>query len=158
MVTRIYEAKNLAKHVWCEFKCKFDSITYNSNQKCNNKACQCKCKSYRKCLKDYSWNPSTCICEISRYLKSIVDESVIVCDEIINVTDSASKIVTNTIPTSVTSIASINSDDKKVRYKMDYYILYTVSLVIILLFIIAIICYHYAKHRSKQKRFWEQTI
>ena len=74
-------------------------------------------------------------------------------DEIINVTDSASKIVTSTIPTSVTSIASINSDDKKVRYKMDYYILYTVSLVIILLFIIAIICYHYAKHRSKQKRF-----
>ena len=80
------------------------------------------------------------------------------CDEIINVTDSALKIATNTTPTSVTSTASINSDDKEVRYKMDYYILYTVSLVIILLFIIAIICYHYAKHRSKQKHFREQTI
>ena len=35
---------------------------------------------------------------------------------------------------------------------MDCYILLTVLLVIILLFIIAIICYHYAKHRSKLKK------
>ena len=28
--------------------------------------------------KDCSWNPSTCICEISKYLKSIADTSVIV--------------------------------------------------------------------------------
>ena len=46
-------------------------------------------KKYLTCQKDYSWNPSICICEISRYLKSIVDESVTVCIEIINVTDSA---------------------------------------------------------------------
>ena len=26
---------------------------------------QCECKNYRKCKKDYSWNPSTCICENS---------------------------------------------------------------------------------------------
>ena len=39
---------------------------------------------------------------------------------------------------------------KKVRYKMDCYnILHTVKLVIIFLFIIAIICCHYAKHRSQ---------
>ena len=31
------------------------------------------------CEKYYIWNPSTCICENSRYLKSIVDDSVILC-------------------------------------------------------------------------------
>ena len=53
-----------------------------------------------KCIvlvkKDYSWNPSTCICESSKYLKSIVDDSVTVCDEIINVTESVSRNVTIT--------------------------------------------------------------
>ena len=39
--------------------------------------------------KNYGWNSSTCICENSRYLKSIVDDSVVVCNEIINVGDSA---------------------------------------------------------------------
>ena len=53
----------------------------------------------------------------SRYLKSIVDDSAIVCDEIISVTDSASTSVTNTISTNVTSTKSINSDDEKVDVK-----------------------------------------
>ena len=42
--------------------------------------CQCECKNYPKCQKDYSWNPSTCICENSKYLKSIADNTEIVCD------------------------------------------------------------------------------
>ena len=46
--------------------------------------------------------------------------------------------VTNTISTNVTSTMSISSDDKKVRYKMDCYILHTFLLVTILLFMIAI--------------------
>ena len=70
------------------------------------------------------------------------------CNEIINVTNSTA-IVTNTLP--------INSDDKKVRHKMNYYILHTDFLVIILLFLIAFICYHYA-NRSKEKRFVVLTI
>ena len=32
-ITRIYEAKTLIKHVSCDCKCQFDSITCNSNQK-----------------------------------------------------------------------------------------------------------------------------
>ena len=67
------------------------------------------------CKRDYSWNPSTCICENSRYLKSFVDGLVIVCKEIINVTDSVSTNVTNTISTNVASAVSINSDDKIVN-------------------------------------------
>ena len=41
---------------------------------------------------------------------------------------------------------------------MDCYILNTVWLVIILLFIIAAFCYHYAKHKAKQRNelFHEQ--
>ena len=61
------------------------------------------------------------------------------CDKIINATDSVSANVTNgiltnitnTISKNVTSIVSINSDDKKVRCKMNFYILRTVLLVII---------------------------
>ena len=43
-------------------------------------------------------------------------------------------------------------NDKKVRYKMDSYIFHTVLLVIIPLFIITIVCYHYAKHKAKLKK------
>ena len=78
----------------------------------NNETCQCECKYYRTCTNDYSRNPSTCICENGKYLKSIADVSVIVCDEIINATDSVSTHVanniranmTNTISTKVTSV------------------------------------------------------
>ena len=48
---------------------------------------------------------------------------------------------------------------KKVRYKIDCYILHTVLLsIILLLIIIIIICYYYAKHRSKQKDLDALTI
>ena len=103
--------------------------------------CHCTCKKYQSCKKDYSWNPSICICDNSRYLKCIVDESVIVCDEIVNVKDSASTNVTNTLSTNETNVTStvpINSDDNIVRYKMNCYILHTFLLMIILLYIIAI--------------------
>ena len=40
---------------------------------------------------------------------------------------------------------SKNFHNKKERYKRDFYIQHTV----LLLFIIAIICYHYGKHRTK---------
>ena len=49
--------------------------------------------------------------------------------------------MTNTLLTNFTSTVSINSDDEKVRYKINC-IFHTFSLVIILIFIIAIICYH----------------
>ena len=59
---------------------------------------------------------------------------MIACDKIINDTGSVSTNVTNTIPTNmtntiltnVTNTVSINSNDKKVEYKMDCYILHTV--------------------------------
>ena len=41
--------------------------------------------------------------------------------------------------------------------KIDCHIMHTVLLGIILLFIIAISCYHYAKRRSKLKKTYYQT-
>ena len=95
--------------------------------------------------KDYSWNPIICICEDSKYLKSVADSSVTECDEIVIVMDVESTKKTNTIATNVMSAASIYCHSKKVR---DCYILHTVLLVIILLLIITIICYHYAKQKG----------
>ena len=87
MVTNKNEAKTTVKQISCDCKCKFNSTTRNANKKRNNKTCQCECKNYHKCKKDYSWNPSTCICENIKHLKSIADTSVIQCDEIITVTE-----------------------------------------------------------------------
>ena len=126
------------KHVLCNFECKLSSTTCNSNQNCNNETCQCACKNYRTCKKDYIWNPSTCICEDGKYLKSIVDDSI-VCDEVINATDIVSTNMKNTISTNATSTVSINRHNEKVRYEMDY-ILLSLSLVIIILFMVTFIC------------------
>ena len=80
---------------------------------------------------------------------------MIECDEIITVMDIASTKMTNTIATNVTSTASVNCHSKKVK---DCYILHTVLLAVMLLLIITIIGYHYAKHKSKQKRTDALTI
>ena len=60
MITNKNEAKAMTEHISCDCKCKFNSTTCNSNQKWNNKTCQCECKNYRKCKKYYSWNPNAC--------------------------------------------------------------------------------------------------
>ena len=133
MRTNKNEAKTMVKHISCDCKCRFNSPTCNSNQKWNMINANVSVKII-VCAK----NTNTCICENSKHLKHIVGDLEMLCDEVTYVTDIVS---TN---------ASINFDDKKVRYKMDCYILHTVLLVITLLLIIAII-YHYAKHRSKLK-------
>ena len=52
-------------------------------------------------LENVSWNSSTWICKYSKHLKSIVDDSVLVRDEIISVMNSVSMNITNTMPTIV---------------------------------------------------------
>ena len=103
MITNKNEAKAITKHISCDCKCKFNSTTCNSNQKWNNKTCQCECKNYRTCKKDYSWYPGTCICDICKYLKSTADTSLTEFDEIIIVMDNVSTKKTNAIVTNVTS-------------------------------------------------------
>ena len=97
---------NINKAYFIDRKRKFNSTTCNSNQKLDNDKCQCECKKYRTCKKDYSWNPRHF--ENVKYLKSIGDTSVIVCDKIINATDNVSINVTNTILTNMTNTISTN--------------------------------------------------
>ena len=51
-ITTVNEAKTLLKHLPCDCKCKFNSVTCNSNQKWNNDIFQCECKNYGICKKD----------------------------------------------------------------------------------------------------------
>ena len=121
MITKINEAKTLEKGIY---------LIVNGNlivKHINHIANEIMCEKYLTCKNDYS----TCICENSRYLKSIDNDSVIVCDEIINVRDNASTNVTNAIPTNVKRFFSINSDDKKETCEKS--LIHTISLVIIYL-------------------------
>lgn len=69
----------------------------------NNDKCQCECKNPIKdymCEKDYAYNPSICAYEyvkdheIGEYLKnclcmkSLVDDQVVTCDEIVNMPEA----------------------------------------------------------------------
>ena len=98
----------MTKHISCDCKCKFNSITCNSKQKRNNTSCQCECKNNHRCEKDYSLNPNTCICENSTCLKSGIDTSVTNCDKIVIAMNNLSIKKTNSITTNVTTIALIN--------------------------------------------------
>ena len=40
------------------------------------------------CEKDYTWNPATFSCKNGKYLASIIDSSVITCDEIIDAVET----------------------------------------------------------------------
>ena len=48
-----------------------------------NDKCRCKCKTWNVCEKDCVWNPATYNCENGKYLASIMDDSAIMYDEII---------------------------------------------------------------------------
>ena len=61
MIARINEAKILVNHISCDCKCKFDSTTFNLNQKWNKMSKNVK--NIRCEKKDYSWNSNACICE-----------------------------------------------------------------------------------------------
>ena len=71
-----------------------------------------------KIIVHYGWNPSMCICENDKYLKSIADTSVITCDEVISVID----IVSTKMAKYYSKNVSIHPDRKKVRYKFDCYL------------------------------------
>ena len=49
----------------------------------NNK-CRWECKKHNICEADYIRNPARCSCENGKYLASIIDDSMITCDEIID--------------------------------------------------------------------------
>ena len=67
----------------CECKSKFGGRKCNSN----HGNCQCECKKYI-CEKDFICSPAACSCKNGKYLASVIDDSVMTCDEIIEVVQS----------------------------------------------------------------------
>ena len=59
----------------------------------NNKKFQCECTKRHLCEKNYIWNHSTCGCENGKYLASIMDDSAIMCDEVIETYDQETKAI-----------------------------------------------------------------
>ena len=83
MITGINESKTLTKDTSCECECKFDGKKFNSDQWWDSDKSRCECKKYHICEKDYVWNHATCNCENGKYSASIMDDSTIICDEVI---------------------------------------------------------------------------
>ena len=83
---------------------------------------RCECKKQHICEKDYIWNLVVCSCENGKYLASIIDDSVITRDEIIEETKA--------VP--------INFNEKK----QNFYILCAFLLITIAL-LIAVSTYYY---------------
>ena len=82
----------MTKHISFKCKCKFDDRKCNSNQKWNNDKYRCECenlKEHHVCKKYHIWNPA------ANYSASIIDDSVVKCDKII---DTTRTVPTKTVP------------------------------------------------------------
>ena len=89
MITGINESRTLARHISCKCGCKFDGRKWKLNQKWNNNKCWCECKSLKEhclCKKGYFWIPATSSWRNVKYAGSIIGNSVVLCDEIIEKT------------------------------------------------------------------------
>ena len=136
----------------CEFEYKFDDRKRNPNQKWNNNKCRCECKKHHPREKDYSINPATYNCKISKYLASIIDSSVIICDEIIDVEaksyDEGTKIVT-------TSFKKKNAIGKTKNF---YILLAFLWISTALLIPVSIYCHLIKYHVKPKNKKTKETI
>ena len=57
-------------------------------------------KEHQVSIKDYICKPAACSCKNGKYVEGIIDDSVIVCDEIIEETKT---VPTKTVPTKIIS-------------------------------------------------------
>ena len=114
MITGINELKTLTKRISSKCKCNFDGRKCNSNQWWNNDKCRCECKKHHICEKYYIWNPATCSSENGKKLAGIMDDSMIMCNEIIEPYDEETK----TIPT------NFNKKMQPVKEKISIFYLF----------------------------------
>ena len=100
------------------------------------------------CEKDYVWKPATCNCENGKYLASIIDDSAIICDEVIESYHEEIK----TIPS--------NFDEKNITCTaQNFYILFFFLLTTITLLIaVSIYCYLIKYHDTKTKQIYIGNI
>ena len=86
------------------------------------------------CEKDYVWNPATCSCKNGKYLASVMDDSVIMCGEVIESYNEET-----------------NFNEKKAACKMqNLYVLLAFLLIILALLIAGSICCYLIKYRAIQ--------
>ena len=116
--------KTLTKHISCKCKFRFDGRKCNSGQWWNNDKCGCECKKRHVCEKDYVWNLATCSCENGKYLASIMDDSAIMCDEILE----------ETVPT------NLNESKANCKTQSFYILLAFLLITIALLIAVSIYC------------------
>ena len=90
------------------------------------------------CEKDYIWNLSTCSCENGKYLASIMDDSAIMCDEIIDAEAKSNDEETKTIPT--------NFNEKNKSCKIQKFNI----LLVFLLITIPLLSFHDTNNELKQ--------
>ena len=148
MITEVNESKTLTMHISCECKCRFDGRNCDSNEKWNNDKCWCECKKHHIWEKDSICNPATCSCENRKYLTSIMDDSVITCDEVIESYDEDAEAKSFDKTKTITT----NFDEKKVTCKsQNFYILLALLLTNIVLLIVVSIYFYLIKYRTKQK-------
>ena len=140
MTRGINELKKITKHISFQGKCKFDQRKCNSNQWWYNDKCLCECKKHDIWEKDYIWNPSTCICEYGKYSVSIMDDSMITCDEIIEET------------------VTTNFNEKKSTCKtQNFYILLAFLLLTVALLIALSNCCCLIKYQAKKNIYYHFT-
>ena len=104
----------------------FNMIIGKTESKVITKYISCECKKGYACEKDYIWNPATCSCQNGKYLASILDDSAMTCDEVIESYDEETK----NIPTNF---------DEKIQ-PIKHKILLTFLLITIALLIAVNIC------------------
>ena len=95
MITVIRESEKLTKHISCKCKCNFDGRKRDLNEKWNYNKCWCECKNpkeHKAFEKDSIWNPALCSCKKDKYAESIINDSVITCDEVIEETKTVQRI------------------------------------------------------------------
>ena len=74
------------------------------------------------CEKKYIWNPSTCNFENGKYLASIMDDSAITCDQIIESYDDETKTISTNF--------NVKKQPVKCKISIFYLHFYTIALLI----------------------------
>ena len=135
MVTGINESKTLTNHISYECKCRFDERKGNSDQWQNNDKCRYEFKKRHVCEKEHIWNLCKCNCGNGKYLADIMDDSTIICDEVIELYKEET-----------------NFDENKATCKMQNFYILVKFLIIAIALLIAVIIYCYSiKYGAKQK-------
>ena len=138
-IVLLTNAVNISNHTKC---LSLSNQKCNSNHKWNNDKCQSEWKKHDICKKDYIRNPATC--ENGKYLASIMDDSAITFDEIIDAEANSSDV--ETVPT--------NFNEKNITCKtQNFYILFDFLLITIPLLIPVNIYSYLIKYQAKQNHF-----